>query len=115
MNAVSFTPRWNQQRWAAIMEENSEKNAEFCYSTALQFYFGTIVRKKQYDLTPELIEIYSKYTVVNKDDIIINGLNLNYDFVSQRVGIVKEQGLSRRFDFVLFDTDGKQCQSMRIV
>ena len=93
MNDISFTPRWDRQRWAAIMEEVSVKNTDFRVSTALQFYFGTIIRKKQFELTPDLIEIYSKYTIVDKNDIIVNGLNLNYDFVSQRVGIVKEQGI----------------------
>lgn len=93
MNTILFTSRWSKQRWAAIMEENTKKNTEFHCSNALQFYFGTIIKKRQYELTPELVEIYSKYTVVDKNDIMINGLNLNYDFISQRIGIVKEQGI----------------------
>lgn len=93
MYMIPFTSRWHCQRWAAIMEETSEKNIGLKDSNALQFYFGTIIKKKQYELSPSLIEIYSRYTVVKENDIVINGLNLNYDFVTQRIGIVKERGI----------------------
>lgn len=93
MNTISFTSRWASQRWATIMTEISERNTGFSSSNALQFYFGKIIKKKAFELTPELIEIYSKYTLVKDNDIIINGLNLNYDFVSQRIGIVMEPGI----------------------
>lgn len=93
MNTISFTSRWSSQRWATIMTENSERNTGFSSSTALQFYFGRIIKKKVFELTPELIETYSKYTLVKDNDIIINGLNLNYDFVTQRIGIVMESGI----------------------
>ena len=49
--------------------------------------------KKKYELTEDLIETYEKYTVVFPNDIMINGLNLNYDFVSQRIALVKEKGI----------------------
>lgn len=93
MNTISFISRWASQRWATIMTENSERNTGFSSSNALQFYFGEIIKKKAFELTPELIEIYSKYALVKDNDIIINGLNLNYDFVSQRIGIVMEPGI----------------------
>ncbi|MCR4568595.1 MAG: restriction endonuclease subunit S [Pseudobutyrivibrio sp.] len=38
-------------------------------------------------------EKYRKYTVIHPNDIAINGLNLNYDFVSQRVASVKNKGI----------------------
>lgn len=44
-------------------------------------------------MTPSLIDTYSKYTLVDEGDIVINCLNLNYDFVSQRVAIVKNSGI----------------------
>lgn len=93
MNVIAFTNRWHFQRWASILSEVSEKNTNILFNNALQFCFGTIVKKNEYELTPELAEIYSKYTVVNENDIVINGLNLNYDFVSQRIGLVKELGI----------------------
>ena len=33
------------------------------------------------------------YTIINKNDIAINCLNLNYDFVSQRVAISPQKGI----------------------
>ena len=93
MNTIAFTNRWHSQRWTGILSEISEKNTHILSSNVLQFYFGTITKKRAYELTTELAEIYSKYTVVNEYDIVINGLNLNYDFVSQRIGIVREPGI----------------------
>ena len=60
---------------------------------AFKFYFGSIVPKKEYELTNNLINTYKKYVIVKPGDIIINGLNLNYDFVTQRVGLAKELGI----------------------
>lgn len=93
MNTITFIKRWHSQRWAGILSEISEKNTRVLFSNALQFYFGTIIKKRVYELTSELAEIYSKYTVVKENDIVINGLNLNYDFVSQRIGMVREPGI----------------------
>ncbi len=93
MNTIAFTKRWHSQRWASIFSEITEKNTHVLSYNALQFYFGTIVKKRTYKLTPEWAEAYSKYTLVNRNDIVINGLNLNYDFVSQRIGMVREPGI----------------------
>lgn len=60
---------------------------------ALQFKFGTIIRKKEREITPEIIEMLSNYNVVEPNNIMINGLNLAFDFVTQRVAIVKEKGV----------------------
>ncbi len=61
-------------------------------SNALQFKMGTIIPKKGGDskYNPETLE---SYNIVEKGDIIINGLNLSFDFISQRVGLVKEKGV----------------------
>ena len=42
---------------------------------------------------PHDYESLAAYTKVIKGDIIINGLNLSFDFISQRVGLVKEKGV----------------------
>ena len=34
-----------------------------------------------------------EYSIVHKGDIAINGLNLNYDFISQRVASVNTNGI----------------------
>lgn len=93
MIKMETTKRWPQDRLSALFFENDSKNSDFKEHRAFQFYFGTIIPKKEYELTDDLIETYKKYTIIKPDDIIINGLNLNYDFVTQRVGLVKEAGI----------------------
>lgn len=90
---LEFTERWNSGRLGALFFENKEKNNDFNSDAAYQFYFGRIIPKKKFELTPDLIETYKKYTLIKPGDIMINGLNLNYDFVTQRVGIALEPGI----------------------
>jgi type I restriction enzyme S subunit len=80
--------RWEIVRAFALFDENAMGNSTLVSKTALQFRFGEIVRKNMLETDDNL----RRYTLVNKDDIMINGLNLNYDFVTQRVAIVKEMG-----------------------
>lgn len=93
MKALDFAKRWEQSRFSSLFVENTAKNTLFAEENALQFFFGSIISKKKYELTDDLIETYKKYTIVSSGDIIINGLNLNYDFVSQRIALVKEPGI----------------------
>lgn len=88
-----FCSRWRSVRLASLFHENTTKNEGFLSSNALQFRYGSIVPKKQFDLTSDLIETYKKYTIIQPGDIMINGLNLNYDFVTQRVAIVPSSGI----------------------
>lgn len=70
------------------------KNQQLAIKHALKFTYGEIVDKATYDEdTPaNILETIKNYTVVKKEDIIINGLNLAFDFVTQRVGEVKKDG-----------------------
>lgn len=88
-----FCDRWPAIRLASLFDENTKKNVDFSESNAFQFNYGSIVAKKQYELTEDLVSTYKKYTVVRQNDIMINGLNLNYDFVSQRVAMVPSAGI----------------------
>lgn len=90
---IKTADRWKTVKLSSLFVENKTKNNNFLVSRAFQFYFGTIVPKKEYELTNDLIETYKKYTIIKKGDIIINGLNLNYDFVTQRVGLAEEEGI----------------------
>ena len=62
--------------------------------TALKFTYGTIIKKTNFDSDSDeyVANTMANYTLVNPGTIMINGLNLNYDFVSQRVGLVKDRG-----------------------
>lgn len=88
-----FCDRWQATRLASLFNENTQLNADFTEIHALQFKYGSIVAKKQYELTDDLIATYKKYTIVQPGDIMINGLNLNYDFVTQRVALVPTNGI----------------------
>lgn len=93
MKFLEHTNRWDTQRLGTIFQEQKEKNADFLRENAFKFAYGSLVDKPEYDISPSLINTYSNYTLVNTGDIIINCLNLNYDFVSQRVAIVKNDGI----------------------
>ena len=84
---------WEIKRSRLIFDENVETNSTCNNTNQLQFRFGTIEPKKSQEMDSDLKKIISKYTIVQNGDIMINGLNLNYDFVSQRVAQVKEKGI----------------------
>ena len=60
-------------------------------TNTLQFKMGEIVCKSDGNskYNPESIE---SYNIVCPNTIMINGLNLSFDFISQRVALVKERG-----------------------
>ena len=83
---------WEIINLGNLLKEHKIPN-EGLNTLALQFKFGTIVRKKEREITPEIIEVLSNYNVVEPNNIMINGLNLAFDFITQRVAIVKEKGV----------------------
>ena len=84
---------WELRKIFGLFSENKRKNTAFLYKHAMQFNYGTIVDKNECFDTEETKEIYSNYSLINKGDIVINGLNLNYDFVSQRGAISPKNGI----------------------
>ena len=71
------------------------KNTDGSITNALKFYNGTIIPKTNFDAESDdyVADTISNYTIVQPDTIMINGLNLNYDLKSLRVGLVKETGV----------------------
>lgn len=84
---------WETKRIASLFLGKVDANADFKYHHAFKFYYGTLVPKNEVGDIEEYKDTYVKYSVLKKDDIIINGLNLNYDFVSQRVAIAPSDGI----------------------
>ncbi|MGL5228334.1 MAG: restriction endonuclease subunit S [Bacteroidales bacterium] len=84
---------WEVKRLSTCFKENCEINNSLCEVNALQFKFGEIIEKQKYDMDEAFTKTIEKYNIVKPNDIMINGLNLNYDFVTQRVGIVKNKGI----------------------
>jgi len=85
--------RWTMKRVASFFDENKETNKNFVYKKSYQFKYGSLVPKNEIGDEKEYEETYVKYTVLNKNDLVFNGLNLNYDFVSQRVAICPAKGI----------------------
>lgn len=84
---------WKVQRLGRCFGENRALNSDLKCTEAYKFNYGSLIRKDE-NLNPqELVDTYMKYTLLRENDIVINGLNLNYDFVSQRVAIATQKGI----------------------
>lgn len=84
---------WEVKRIASLFLENKTKNSDSEFDHALKFKYGRLVPKDEKGDVSDLIDTYVAYTKIKKNDIAINCLNLNYDFISQRVAIAKEDGI----------------------
>lgn len=84
---------WGTKRIATHFHNRIENNSDFEFKHAFKFNYGEIVPKNEMGTPEEYHDVYIKYSKVKKNDIMINGLNLNYDFVSQRVAIVPNDGI----------------------
>ena len=75
--------------------EVTQKNSDLKEKRALKFTYGNIVDKTNFNIDEDssLTQTASNYLVVKPNYIVINGLNLNYDFITQRVGMVKKNGI----------------------
>lgn len=85
---------WDVFPAGGVFDEVKEKNVNNQYSNPFSFRYGEIVDKKiAGEIDESVEETLSAYRVVSPNTIMINGLNLNYDFISQRVAIVREKGI----------------------
>lgn len=84
---------WEVKRISTIYIENKQSNRLLKYTKVFQYSYGSLVEKSRRYVPEEDNKTYSKYTIIAPGDIVINGLNLNYDFVSQRVAISNEKGI----------------------
>lgn len=75
--------------------EVKKKNADGAVQKALQFKFGTIIPKANFEADSDdyVADTITSYTIVEPGTVMINGLNLNYDFKTQRTALVKEKGV----------------------
>ena len=84
---------WENKRLAAIFTDDIETNKDFQYKHAFKFNYGCLVPKNEIGDPEEYRAVYVKYSIVNTGDILVNGLNLNYDFISQRVACAPSDGI----------------------
>jgi type I restriction enzyme S subunit len=84
---------WEEKRMASLFTGDVESNKDFEYKHAFKFNYGQLVPKNEIGDPEEYREVYVKYSKIKSGDILINGLNLNYDFVSQRVAYAPSDGI----------------------
>lgn len=85
---------WDVFPAGGVFDEVKEKNVNNQYSNPFSFRYGEIVDKKiAGEIDESVEETLSAYRVVSPNTIMVNGLNLNYDFISQRVAIVRKKGI----------------------
>ena len=86
---------WSSVPIRAVFEEVTDKNFNGSVKNALKFTYGEIVPKTNFeaDYDDYVANTILNYTVVEPGTIMLNGLNLNFDFVSQRIGLVKNKGV----------------------
>lgn len=99
---------WNMQPLSIYFTENRKPNSDLGTVNALQFKYGEIIQKPSNgkELTDKDRELLEKYTVVIPDDIVVNGLNLNYDLKSLRIAKVRENGIITSAYIVLRPRNG---------
>lgn len=90
---LEIPKHWNWSYGNACFYENTDKYIPHTRPTLLRFQYGMIVPKSVQDVWDGDITVYEKYTAVKPKTIMLNGLNLNYDFVSQRVAEVVQSGI----------------------
>lgn len=84
---------WKMKRLASMFVGEVEINKEYRIKRAFKFNYGDLVPKNEVGDLEEYKNVYTKYSLIKKGDIIINGLNLNYDFVSQRIACTPYEGI----------------------
>jgi type I restriction enzyme S subunit len=86
---------WSIKPIRAEFCEVTRKNTDGKEKEALKFTYGKIVRKDNFDSDEDtyVSNTIVNYTVVTPGTIILNGLNLNFDFVTQRIGLVQQTGV----------------------
>lgn len=86
---------WECKPIGIFFNEINKKNVNGFITNPLKFTYGTIVPKQNFDADSDeyVAKTILNYNVVDFGTIMINGLNLNYDLISQRVGLVKDKGI----------------------
>lgn len=86
---------WECKPIGIFFREISRKNIDGAVTNSLKFTYGSIVPKPDFDADNDeyVAKTILNYNVVDFGTIMINGLNLNYDLISQRVALVQSKGI----------------------
>ena len=104
---------WSVERVQTVFDEVTVLNLHGMETRALKFYYGTIVSKNNFGIDDEYVaRTILNYTLVRPGDIMINGLNLNFDLVSLRVAQVKDSGAITSAYMAIRLKDNVPCTSL---
>lgn len=84
---------WEEKRLSTQFTGDVQVNKDFTVKHAFKFNYGELVPKNEVGAPKEYRDVYVRYSLIKEGDILINGLNLNYDFVSQRVACAPADGI----------------------
>lgn len=84
---------WEEKRLSTQFTGDVQVNKDFTVKHAFKFNYGELVSKNEVGAPEEYRDVYVRYSLIKEGDILINGLNLNYDFVSQRVACAPADGI----------------------
>lgn len=84
---------WEEKRLSTQFTGDVQVNKDFTVKHAFKFNYGELVLKNEVGAPEEYRDVYVRYSLIKEGDVLINGLNLNYDFVSQRVACAPADGI----------------------
>lgn len=84
---------WEKKRLSTQFTGDVQVNKDFTVKHAFKFNYGELVPKNEVGAPEEYRDVYVRYSLIKEGDVLINGLNLNYDFVSQRVACAPADGI----------------------
>lgn len=85
--------RWEMIPGLASVRENKRRNTGMVEDTVLSLSYGRIVIKPPEKLTGLVPESFETYQVMEPGDIVIRTTDLQNDWTSLRVGLVKDHGI----------------------
>lgn len=102
---------WETHKIKFGFSEVNYKNTDGSIKNALKFRYGTIVCKENFDADTEeyVADTILNYNVIKPGDIMINGLNLNFDFVNIRSAIVENMGIGMRKTLAFKEFKNQPC------
>ena len=110
-----YPKNWDIYPANGVFNEVKNKNTSLDYTNQFSFRYGEIVDKNiQGNLDDKLKDTISAYNIVMPDTIMINGLNLNYDFISQRVAIIKTPGIITSAYLALYPDKQRVCPQFAV-
>jgi len=84
---------WEIKPGFAAYREKQEKNTGMSERQVLSLSYGRIVKKSRDKLHGLVPESFETYQIVNPGDIIIRSTDLQNDWNSLRVGLVRDRGI----------------------